>query len=50
MTTLYQKKISDKYVELDPMMLKFIPNHFQTQKMCKKVITKFYYTTQYVPG
>ena len=36
-------------VEKDPRMMRHVPDHLETQKMCDKVVRKGSFTLQYVP-
>ena len=33
----------------NPKMLKFVPDHIKTKKMCKHAVEKLYYLLRYVP-
>ena len=41
--------ISIGTVMKNPEMLKFIPDHFKTKKMCKHAVKKLPYLLRYVP-
>ena len=36
-------------VEKDPRMMRYVPDHLETQKMCDKAVRKGSFTLQYVP-
>ena len=36
------QKIWNKVVEKDPIMIKFVPNHFNTQKICERTVRRFF--------
>ena len=42
-------EISIEKVMENPEMLKFIPDHFKTKKMCKHAVKKLPYLLRYVP-
>ena len=47
---LCKKKICNKAVEKNPMMIRFVPNHFKTQEICERSSCKrFSYALPYVP-
>ena len=41
--------ISIGTVMINPEMLKFVPDHLKTTKMCKHVVKKLPYLLRYVP-
>ena len=44
------REICSKTVEKNPMMLRFVPNHFKTQEICERFsCERFSYALPYVP-
>ena len=41
--------VSIRTVMKNPEMLKFVPNHLKTKKMCKHAVKKLPYLLRYVP-